>query len=434
MKRRMHSVFLLPAAALLLATGPVRADETRIADKQHLGAATCASTVCHGKLERQDNNNVWLNEYRIWLRAGKHSGAYRLLENEESRRIANYLGLASATTAKVCLDCHADNVPTEKRGLKFQITDGVSCEACHGGAEDWIESHALESATHADNLASGMYPTEAPTERAKLCLSCHMGNAEKFAGHDIMGAGHPRLSFELEAFQTNQPAHFDVDADYRERKGEIPSFKLWLAGQLESALRLSELVRTRIASGGRPYPELALYDCHACHHPMDDRRWAQSSAARNLGPGLLRLQDQHLNVLKSAALVLASTEARAELAGLQTAFVAAGTDNIDAAVVAAGRLSQWLRMAQREWLAQSFTRDQVRAVRRQIVSDAARGSMSDFSAAEQVVLALETLSYALDDWDRVSSAMDRIFEQVVDDASYSPASFAATAGGILEQF
>ena len=427
-------MFLVPAAAALLYTGAAGADEARIADKMHLGAATCASTVCHGKLERQDSSNVWLNEYRIWLRAGKHSGAFRLLENEESRRIANYLGLASATTAKVCLDCHADNVAPEKRGPRFQITDGVSCEACHGGAEEWIESHAVEGATHAENLAAGMYPTESPTDRAKLCLSCHMGNAEKFAGHDIMGAGHPRLSFELEAFQTNQPAHFDVDADYRERKGEIPSFKLWLAGQLESALRFSELVRERIATSSQAYPELALYDCHACHHPMDDRRWPASRAARSTGPGWLRLQDQHLAILQSAARVLAATEARAELAALQSAFVSAGTENVDAAVVAAGRLSQWLRTAQREWLAQSFSPEQVQAVRRQIASDAARGGMSDFAAAEQVVLALETLSYALDDWNRVSSAMDRIFEQVADDASYSPARFASAVASALEQF
>ncbi|MGK0321912.1 MAG: hypothetical protein ACI9JP_004111, partial [Granulosicoccus sp.] len=39
-----------------------------------------------------------------------------------------------------------------------------------------------------------------------------------------MGAAHPRLSFELDLFTANQPAHYSVDADYMARKGTIPSF------------------------------------------------------------------------------------------------------------------------------------------------------------------------------------------------------------------
>ena len=118
---------LAVALAFVAPVQSAAADEYRIADKVHLGVASCASSVCHGKLDRQAGQNVWLNEYRIWTGAGKHSLAYRLLENEASRQIANNLGLASATTAKVCLDCHADNVPAERRGPKFQLTDGGGC-------------------------------------------------------------------------------------------------------------------------------------------------------------------------------------------------------------------------------------------------------------------------------------------------------------------
>jgi hypothetical protein len=426
----IRSLTALVIASLALVAS---ADESMIADKVHLGVASCASSVCHGKLDRQGDQNVWLNEYRIWTGAGKHSLAYRLLENEESRRIANNLGLASATTAKVCLDCHADNVPPEKRGPKFQIRDGVGCEACHGGAEDWIESHAAEGASHRANLAAGMYPSESPVQRAQVCLSCHMGNEEKFAGHDIMGAGHPRLSFELEAFQTNQPAHFDVDEDYRDRKGAISGFNLWFAGQVESGIRFADLVRTRIATGPAPYPELALYDCHACHHEMDDRRWTAGRRPA-IGPGTLRLQDQHLVILQSAIGALESDAARAELADMAATLVRGGQEDVTAAVDAAGRIAAWLGQRQAGWANGQFTAEQVRAVRRAIASDAARGMMSDFNAAEQAVLALESLSYTLDDWDRVSAAMDSIFNEVADDADFSPASFARTAASIEGQF
>lgn len=433
MRRTRYKTAIWLASWVALFSHATSADERQIADKIHLGVSSCASSVCHGKLERQTDRNVWLNEYRIWTAAGKHSLAYRLLENEESKQMANYLGLASATTAKVCLDCHADNVPVEKRGPKFQIRDGVGCEACHGGAEDWIESHAADGATHQSNLNAGMYPTEVAESRAQVCLSCHMGSAEKFAGHDIMGAGHPRLGFELEAFQTNQPAHFDVDDDYRARKGEIPGFTLWLAGQVEAATRFASIVRTKIAAGNGPYPELALYDCHACHHEMDDRRWAPTRGP-GIGPGTLRLQDQHLVILQATVGVIESAEMQAELAELTAAFVLGGMQDVNAARVAAGRLAQWLRARQGEWAVRQFGAEQIRAVRRAIVRDAARGRMSDFNSAEQAVLALESISYSLGDWDNVSSAMDSIFNEVADDATFAPASFARTAANIQGQF
>ena len=68
----------------------------------------------------------------------RHSKAYKTLLNEESRTIARKLGLKNAHTADICLDCHADNVPKDKRGPEFFISDGVGCETCHGGGENYI--------------------------------------------------------------------------------------------------------------------------------------------------------------------------------------------------------------------------------------------------------------------------------------------------------
>jgi len=422
------AVLLLPMLA-----GTAAGNENAIADKAHLGAASCASSVCHGKLARQDDSNVWLNEYRLWTGADKHSQAYRKLEGEASKKIAANLGLARATTAKVCLDCHADNVAADKRGPKFQIRDGVGCEACHGGAEEWIETHAADGATHQANLAAGMYPSESPADRAALCLSCHLGSAEKFAGHDIMGAGHPRLSFELEAFTANQPAHYEVDDDYRARKGEIPGFKLWLIGQAEAARRFADLVRQKIASGTRPYPELALYDYFACHHEMDDRRWTPTRGPE-IGPGTLRIQDQHLLILQAAASVLETPQLQAELASNSQALVLGGQQDLAAARVAAGRLAQWLRSRERAWSSRSFGSDTIAAVRRTIVQQAGKGRMGDFATAEQVVMALESLSYSLGDHDRLLAALDQLFEEVADHKRFAPASFARTSRAVQGQF
>lgn len=422
------AIFFAHSATLAIA------DERNIADDMHLGAASCASSVCHGKLNRQDGENVWLNEYRVWTRADKHSRAFRLLESEESRRIADNLGLARATTAKVCLDCHADNVPAEKRGPKFQISDGVSCEACHGGAGRWIKSHAVEGATHAENLANGMYPTESPVPRAELCLSCHMGNAEKFAGHDIMGAGHPRLSFELEAFTANQPAHFAVDDDYRSRKGEIPGFNLWLVGQVEAARRFAGLTATRIDANSGVFPELALFDCHACHHPMDDKRWTRQRAGPGIVPGSPRLQDQHLLIVEAVTRLVESDEARTELRRTSEALIVAGQEDVEAVRRAAVSVGTWLEQRLQPWSSRRFSPSTVVSIRKAILQAAADGRMSDFNAAEQVYLALESLSYSIGDRERLADSLDRIYAEVETATGFSPGSFASTARNVLGRF
>lgn len=421
-------------AALSVSAGNVFADEILINKNIHLGPASCASSVCHGKLDRQKDINVWLNEYRIWTSADKHSQAYRTLTSDESKRIADYLGLGSATTEKVCLDCHADNVAREKRGPKFQLSDGIGCEACHGGAEEWIKSHAAEGATHADNLARGMYPTEKPEDRAELCLSCHMGTAEKFASHDIMGAGHPRLSFELEAFTTNQPAHYDVDEDYRQRKGEIPGFNLWLTGQVEAARRYLELAGQRLTSNTGMHPELALYDCHGCHHEMDDKRWTPARGGPGVSPGSPRLQDQHLVIVQTVVGVIDSAAAKSELIEGSAAFVRSGQENVASVRQTSQVLIASLESRQREWSTRQFDKSTIVAVRRALIQSAADGDMSDFNAAEQVYLALESLSYTLGDRQQITSALDRIYEEVANDSTFSPSSFSRTAQSVQGQF
>src|SRR5439155_1482751 len=157
-------------------------------------------SVCHGKVAPVKDGNVGLNEYRVWSTEDHHARAYQILNNEASKNIAAKLGLPNAQTAKICLDCHTDNIVASKRGTKFQLSDGVGCEACHGGAQRWIETHTDPHTAHKANLAQGMYPTEDPVSRAVLCLSCHQGTANKFANHQIMAAGHPRLTFDLDAF------------------------------------------------------------------------------------------------------------------------------------------------------------------------------------------------------------------------------------------
>ena len=138
---------LVPLAAALLALVAPRASASELpqyASDRHEGVATCAGPLCHGAA-RPGKHVVLQTEYYTWAEEGgdfRHSKAYDALLEPLSKRIARNLGLARpAHETKLCLDCHADNVPKKLRGAKFQIESGVGCEACHGGSERWLKPH-----------------------------------------------------------------------------------------------------------------------------------------------------------------------------------------------------------------------------------------------------------------------------------------------------
>ncbi|HTU59780.1 MAG TPA: multiheme c-type cytochrome, partial [Polyangiales bacterium] len=157
------SVVIAADAALKPGTLPPAAMKLLLpyeAPNKHLGVATCSSSVCHGSVKSKSSSyDVQLNEYVTWSHDDSHAKAYSVLKSERSRVIAAKLGLPNAYDAKICLDCHADNVAAAARGKEFNITDGIGCEACHGGAEKWIESHTMKTTSYEDNLKNGMYPT-----------------------------------------------------------------------------------------------------------------------------------------------------------------------------------------------------------------------------------------------------------------------------------
>jgi hypothetical protein len=403
------------------------------ADNKHLGVATCATSVCHGKVAAQKDKHVALNEYRTWTQEDRHAQAYRALESPASKAIAAKLGLPNAATAKICLDCHADNIPAAMRGPKFQISDGIACEACHGGAEKWIESHAAEGATHKTNLAAGMYASESPLPRAQLCLSCHLGTKDKFATHAIMGAGHPRLSFELEAFTANQPAHYVVDADYVERKGKIEGVNMWLTGQFENARLYLTLLQTDLAHPKGMFPEFAFHDCHSCHHPQDKPRWTQQRAGAGVKPGVLRLQTQNLLMLTAVAEATTGAESANALNNARVALVRGGQTDVASTDAAAKALLDWLQK-QEGWTRKAYAKPEVQKIRRTLVDYAAADRASDFAAAEQVVLGVESLSYSLGDRDKVKGALDVLYKSVQSESQFNPTQFADAAKNVQRQF
>ena len=408
----------LRAAATFL--GIIACSAVFAADK-HLGVATCAGSACHGAAG-MSGSKVRQDEYLTWQRQDQHARAYATLRSERSRRIATHLGV-DATTAPMCLACHADEVPPAERGNRFQVSDGVGCEACHGGAERWLTPHVRGYASHDQRLAAGMVPTWEPVARAQLCLSCHQGDAQRPMTHAIMGAGHPPLLFELDTFVALQPAHYDPDADYIKRKGRPDIARSWATGQLVAARGLLAGVAAMPSNG--MFPELAWFSCNACHHPMQPARW-EADPATGLAPGRVRLADAALHQSGLWMDVLSpelATKWRAAVRDLHQASQRSLSDLRERAAAAQQLLDgEALPLAARH----QTTRGEVRALALQVLDGAAGPRAADFAIAEQAAMATAVFVTALEAPGApppkpVGAAIDAVYAAVADREKYEPA-------------
>jgi len=349
----------------------------QIAENTHMGTATCAGSQCHGKNSPQENRNVQLNEYTIWIGGDRHSIAYKTLETKESKLIARKLGLPNATSAKICLDCHTDNVPADKRGSKFQISDGVGCEGCHGGSEKWLV------------------------------------------------AGHPRLSFELDLFTTNQPRHYSVDDDYVQRKGRVDRIDLWMAGQFHSIEQSLEVAKDRLYNGEGIFPDFAFYDCHSCHHPMSKLRWT-ASRADGVRPGSPRLHMPNMPVIESLVLSTGNQALTDELVIARAETVRAAQQGRRSFNIAADQLLKTLSTA-RAQLESNIDRGDVTNILNSLLNAAAADQTSDYAEAEQIYYSYETLCYAINQAEQCENTLDNLFNAIDTDDNFDPNTFASVS-------
>ena len=418
---------LLPTMYLALASIVGAAELPDKAANIHTGVATCAASQCHGSAVPRDGSNVLQNEYVTWTQDDPHANAYEVLSNDVSRAIARRLGLESASTAGICLDCHTDNVPAYQRGERFQVSDGVGCESCHGGAENWVSTHYnVPAVSHSDSVAAGLYPTDDVSDRAELCLSCHLGTRDKFATHRIMAAGHPRLSFELDTFTelwrtAGRQPHYRVDADYGERKNSASHTQTWAGGLLAEGRQRLALIRDRQFAGAGMFPELGLYDCHACHRTMKTVQWRSLPRHGGAGPGVPFLNDGSFVMILALANAVAPNDAPQVEAALKELH-RAGSASVESIRNAALELDGVLAGMQSR-LSGGSLGNRERAILEEILSFGAEGNFLDYVSAEQAFMAVQMLAFEIGDAD-LQADLDQLAESLEDDERYRPAQFA----------
>jgi len=207
--------------AVVFAAGAARGADT---PAKFLGANSCASSSCHG------GGGANQNQFLVWSLKDFHSQRpFATLATARSKQIADAVGIKDPTADARCTVCHAPlrGIPENLRGENFKVSEGVSCESCHGAAENWLRAHTRTDYTRTDRTAAGMRDLQNLYVRANTCVACHQN-----VDSDILKAGHPELIFELDGQSVAEPKHWCA-----EKNGN--GAQAWLVGQAVALREMS---------------------------------------------------------------------------------------------------------------------------------------------------------------------------------------------------
>ncbi len=181
-----------------------------------------------------------------------------------------------------------------------------------------------------------------------------------------MGAGHPRLSFELDTFTTVEPAHFKADSDYAKRKRLWDGVQVWAIGQAIAVSQTLELLADPKIGRDGFFPELVFFDCHACHRSMKSGRWAPR--ADGLGPGVPRLNDANLLMVRQIAKV-AAPDLAARISAATTQLHQAVSQKSGDPMQVAGELRELMNALISRLANRSFNAADLRAIVQGLLDD-----------------------------------------------------------------
>ena len=410
---------------------------------KYIGPGSCAATSCHGSVKPVVGSRVFQNEYSTWIISDKHSRAYQALTGDVGERMARILKLGTkAEESPKCLVCHALYAAPEQRGRAFEISEGVSCENCHGPASAWLGPHTTKSWAHEKSLALGMQDTRDVIRRTEKCLECHLGTKNKFVDHEMIAAGHPDLYFELDSFSAVMPRHWKVP---RESEAGKPveeaawvGVREWCAGQavqLRAAMeRLTWRAKNERFDKKDAWPEYSELSCFACHHALGPAKdsWRQEHGYVGRRPGDPAWNSSRYAVFRLLAKQIDSAAGQdldRQLLAVSDEMSKLNPDRnvVVAAATAAAPLAQ--RIAER--LA-TMPYDQAVALRmlQRIPDDAENISLADERAAEQAAMAMDSLyiAYSKDakpaNAAEVRAAINGLFQQLENPSSYNADQFA----------
>jgi Cytochrome c554 and c-prime len=410
---------------------------------RYMGASSCSGSDCHGNSTARNKLRIGQNEFYIWSQKDRHAKAYEVLTNTDAKIIAKNLKIAKPEDSERCLVCHAVPVSPAHQGTFYDITDSVSCESCHGPAEKWLNPHFRPGFDPQKAASLGMYNTKDLVKRAEKCLECHAGADGKEVTHELIGAGHPRLTFEIDNYTSVMPPHWRPPQERKDR--EWLSARGWAIGQAVAFRNeIKRLTESRHTGFGR-WPDFTHFECFACHHAVVDRLRGVTEKEKSEQiwrkrdyegkPGRLVWNNSSYAVFRHVVNLAASDEGK-HLEQLVSTFQEGLTgkeishESFNAALSGLFALSDKLvsRVAQF-----TFTQQSVLSLMKNISGDRRRLTKSEFLAAEQTVLALASLydgyletTGAMPESKAIKDAIDVLYNEIQRGWAFNPTEFEAT--------
>lgn len=436
--------FLLYTLACLLLLTPHLLCAQEKEPVKYIGPGSCAATSCHGSVKPIAGSRILQNEYSTWILQDKHSRAYQALTGEVGERMARLLKLGSkAEEAPKCLACHALYTTLEQRGRAFEISEGVSCENCHGPASAWLGPHTTRSWAHEKSIALGMTDTRNVIHRTEKCLECHLGTKNKFVDHEMIAAGHPDLYFELDSFSAVMPRHWKVPRESEPGKpvedAAWAGVREWAAGQavqLRAAMeRLAWRAKNERFDKKDVWPEYSELSCFACHHALGPAKdsWRQEHGYAGRRPGDPAWNASRYIVFRLLAKQVDSSNAQEldrQLLLVSDEMSKLNPDRNAVAVAASAAAPLAQRIAERLSTMQYDQGIVLRTLQR-IPDDAENIALADERAAEQATMALDSLYIAYSRETKpanaaeVRAAINSLFQQLENPSSYNADQFAS---------
>jgi len=204
------------------------------------------------------------NEMLAW-RETPHFAAFESLHRTpEAKAIADRLDLRSVKRNDQCTKCH---YTMQSEGGRERAVSGVSCESCHGAAQDWITLHsdyggptatkAIETPDHrkqrvAESMAAGMNNPANLYTIARQCLACHTSPDERLVNVGGHAAG--SSDFELVAWSQGKVRHNFARTDGASNALSSPErlrvmFIVGVMADLEASLRATAAASEKAGYG-----------------------------------------------------------------------------------------------------------------------------------------------------------------------------------------
>ncbi len=168
-----------------------------------IGVQSCAK--CHAA------------EVSVW-KLTPHSETFQTLHRKpEAQQIANRMGVTAFKENSACMKCHY-TVQSKPHGL--EAIAGVSCESCHGAAQNWLDIHHdyggqgitrhTESPEHQlarlrSSIQGGMRNPVNIYLVAQSCYRCHTVPDERLV--NVGGHNEGSMDFELVSWSQGMVRH-----------------------------------------------------------------------------------------------------------------------------------------------------------------------------------------------------------------------------------